>query len=182
MLQATNGFSEMIMLQSLPVTGHEQTPDFYRLLAILLEVNRLRRDLLSFVFLPLQSYDLCVICVCLFLFPLLSVWEKMEWNGQKQTNKQIILEAVHRDHEMVIEAFPIWWGTVFTIFGHLKTFISRNRNLLRSARPIFLCCFCFCYKKNSHKQIDVCQTYYRLLNVQSAGSRLYLINVTCLWK
>ena len=49
--------------------------------------------------------------VCLFLFPLLSVWEKMEWNGQKQTNKQSILEAAHRDHEMVIEAFPIWgWG------------------------------------------------------------------------
>lgn len=71
----------------------------------------------------------------------------MEWNGQKQTNKQSILEAVHRDHEMVIEAFPIWWGTIFGIFGHLKTFISRNRNLLRSARPIFLCCFCFCYKK-----------------------------------
>ena len=32
----------------------------------------------------------------------------MEWNGQKQTNKQSILEAAHRDHEMVIEAFPIW--------------------------------------------------------------------------
>ena len=39
----------------------------------------------------------------------------MEWNGQKQTNKQSILEAAHRDHEMVIEAFPIFlffffWG------------------------------------------------------------------------
>ena len=34
----------------------------------------------------------------------------MEWNGQKQTNKQSILEAAHRDHEMVIEAFPIWGG------------------------------------------------------------------------
>ena len=32
----------------------------------------------------------------------------MEWNGQKQTNKQSILEAAHRDHEMVIEAFPIF--------------------------------------------------------------------------
>ena len=88
MLQATNGFSEMIMLQSLPVTRHEQTPNFYRVLAILLEVNRLRRDLLAFGFLPLQSYELCVICVCLFLFPLLSVWGKMAWNGQQQTNKQ----------------------------------------------------------------------------------------------
>ena len=34
----------------------------------------------------------------------------MEWNGQKQTNKQSILEAAHRDHEMVIEAFPILGG------------------------------------------------------------------------
>ena len=33
----------------------------------------------------------------------------MEWNGQKQTNKQSILEAAHRDHEMVIEAFPIFF-------------------------------------------------------------------------
>ena len=67
----------------------------------------------------------------------------MEWNGQKQTNKQSILEAAHRDHEMVIEAFPIFFfffffwggggGTIFGIFGHLKTFISRNRHLLRSA-------------------------------------------------
>ena len=69
----------------------------------------------------------------------------MEWNGQKQTNKQSILEAAHRDHEMVIEAFPIGGGgTLFAIFGHLKTFISRNRNLLRSAQPIFFGCFCFC--------------------------------------
>ena len=37
-------------IESLPVTRHEQTPDFYRVLAILLEVNRLRRDLLSFCF------------------------------------------------------------------------------------------------------------------------------------
>ena len=36
----------------------------------------------------------------------------MEWNGQKQTNKQSILEAAHRDPEMVIEAFPI----VFFLF------------------------------------------------------------------
>ena len=105
----------------------------------------------------------------------------MEWNGQKQTNKQSILEAAHRDFEMVIEAFPIWGGgggTIFGIFGHL---ISRNRYLLRSAQPIFFVLFLL-RKKNSHKQIDVCQTYYCLLNVQSAGSRLYLINVTCLWK
>ena len=110
----------------------------------------------------------------------------MEWNGQKQTNKQSILEAAHRDHEMVIEASPILGGgggTIFGIFGHLKTFISRNRHLLRSAQPIFFVLFLFLLrKKNSHKQIDVCQTYYCLLNVQSAGSRLYLINVTCLWK
>ena len=32
----------------------------------------------------------------------------MEWKGKKQTNKQSILEAAHRDNEMVIEAFPIW--------------------------------------------------------------------------
>ena len=114
----------------------------------------------------------------------------MEWNGQKQTNKQSILEAAHRDHEMVIEAFPIVFflflgggGKIFGIFGHLKTFISPNRHLLRSAQPIFFVLFLFLLrKKTSHKQIDVCQTYYCLLNVQSAGSRLYLINVTCLWK
>ena len=107
----------------------------------------------------------------------------MEWNGQKQTNKQSILEAAHRDHEMVIEAFPIWGGggTIFGIFGHLKTFISRNRHLLRSALANFFCfVFVFVKKKKTHKQIDVFQTYYCLLNVQSAGSRLYLINVTCL--
>ena len=115
----------------------------------------------------------------------------MEWNGQKQTNKQSILEAAHRDHEMVIEAFPIFFiffgggerggGTIFGIFGHLKTFISPNRHLLRSAQPIFFVLFLFLLrKKNSNKQIDVCQTYYCLLNVQSAGSWLYLINVTCL--
>ena len=40
----------------------------------------------------------------------MSVWEKIEWNRKKQTNKQSILEAVHRDNEMVIEAFPIWSG------------------------------------------------------------------------
>ena len=116
----------------------------------------------------------------------------MEWNGQKQTNKQSILEAAHRDHEMVIEAFPIFLfflgggeggGTIFGIFGHLKTFISRNRHLLRSALANFFCfVFVFVKKKKTHKQIDVFQTYYCLLNVQSAGSRLYLINVTCLWK
>ena len=92
----------------------------------------------------------------------------MEWNGQKQTNKQSILEAAHRDHEMVIQAFPIWGGsTILGIFEHLKTFISRNRNLLRSAQPIFFLVVFVCY----------CP-----LNVQSAGSRLYLINVTYLWK
>ena len=32
----------------------------------------------------------------------------MEWKGKKQTNKQSILEAAHRDNEMVIEASPIW--------------------------------------------------------------------------
>ena len=37
----------------------------------------------------------------------------MEWNGQKQTNKQSILEAAHRDHEMVIEAFPIFFPIFF---------------------------------------------------------------------
>ena len=40
----------------------------------------------------------------------------MEWNGQKQTNKQSILEAAHRDHEMVIEAFPIVFF-LFFFFG-----------------------------------------------------------------
>ena len=112
----------------------------------------------------------------------------MEWNGQKQTNKQSILEAAHRDHEMVIEAFPIFFffffgggGTIFGIFGHLKTFISRNRHFIKVGPANFFCfVFVFVKKKNSHKQIDVCQTYYCLLNVQSAGSRLYLINVTCL--
>ena len=106
----------------------------------------------------------------------MSVWEKIEWNRKKQTNKQSILEAAHRDNEMVIEAFPIWGGT---IFGHLKTFISRNRNLLRLARLIFFS-FLLLLKKKSHKQIDICQNYYCPLNLQSAGSRLYLINVTCL--
>ena len=37
----------------------------------------------------------------------------MKWNGQKQTNKQSILEAAHRDHEMVIEAFPIFFFCFF---------------------------------------------------------------------
>ena len=83
----------------------------------------------------------------------------MEWNGQKQTNKQSILEAAHRDHEMVIEAFPIFFflggggrgGTIIGIFGHLKTFISPNRHLLRSAQPIFFCfVFVFVKKKKTH--------------------------------
>ena len=70
-----------------------------------------------------------------FFFLCMSVWEKIEWNRKKQTNKQSILEAARRDNEMVIEAFPIWGAT---IFGHLKTFIPRNRNLLRLARLIFV--------------------------------------------
>ena len=79
----------------------------------------------------------------------------MEWNGQKQTNKQSILEAAHRDHEMVIEAFPILGGgggggTIFGKFGHLKNFISRNRHLLRSAQPIFLVLFLFLLRKKKH--------------------------------
>ena len=43
----------------------------------------------------------------------------MEWNGQKQTNKQSILEAAHRDHEMVIEAFPIWWGVQYSEYSDI---------------------------------------------------------------
>ena len=31
-----------------------------------------------------------------------------KWNGREKTNKQSILEAAHRDNEMVIEASPIW--------------------------------------------------------------------------
>ena len=42
----------------------------------------------------------------------------MEWNGQKQTNKQSILEAAHRDHEMVIEAFPIFFFFFFLGGGY----------------------------------------------------------------
>ena len=83
----------------------------------------------------------------------------MEWNGQKQTNKQSILEAAHRDHEMVIEAFPIWGGgggTKFGIFGHLKTFISRNRHLLRSAQPIFFVLFLFLLRKKKLTQTNRC--------------------------
>ena len=78
----------------------------------------------------------------------------MEWNGQKQTNKQSILEA-----EMVIESFPIFLfflgggggggGTIFGIFGHLKTFISPNRHLLRSAQPIFFVLFLFLLRKKT---------------------------------
>ena len=48
-----------------------------------------------------------------FFFPYWVFGKK--WNGtdkNKQTNKQSILEAAHRDHEMVIEAFPIWGGGV----------------------------------------------------------------------
>ena len=39
----------------------------------------------------------------------------MEWNGKKQTNKQSILEAAHRDNEMVIEAFPIWGYNIWAL-------------------------------------------------------------------
>ena len=86
----------------------------------------------------------------------------MEWNGQKQANKQSILEAAHRDHEMVIEAFPIFFfwggggGTICGIFGHLKTFISRNRHLLRSAQPIFLVLFLFLLRKKKLTQTNRC--------------------------
>ena len=45
----------------------------------------------------------------------------MEWNGQKQTNKQSILEAAHRNHEMVIEAFPIGGGGGYNI-RNIRTF------------------------------------------------------------
>ena len=78
----------------------------------------------------------------------MSVWEKIEWNRKKQTNKQSILEAAHRDNEMVIEAFPTWGGT---IFGHLKTFISRNRNLLRLARLIFFSFLLLLKKTHTNK-------------------------------
>ena len=93
-----------------------------------------------------------------FFFPYWVFGKK--WNGtdkNKQTNKQSILEAAHRDHEMVIEAFPIWGGggTIFGIFGHFKTFISRNRNLLRSAQPIFFCLF-FVKKKKKLTQTNRC--------------------------
>ena len=87
MLQATNGFSEMIMLQSLPVTRHEQTPDFYRVLAILLEVNRLRRDLLSFCFPSFTVlWTLCHLCLSLSFSPT----ECLGKNGMERTktNKQ----------------------------------------------------------------------------------------------
>ena len=45
-----------------------------------------------------------------FFFPYWVFGKK--WNGmdKNKTNKQSILEAAHRDHEMVIEAFPIWGG------------------------------------------------------------------------
>ena len=192
MLQATNGFSEMIMLQSLPVTRHEQTPDFYRVLAILLEVNRLRRDLLSFCFPSFTVlWTLCHLCLSLSFSPT----ECLGKNGMERTktNKQ----TKHtwgcpsrswngdRSFPNCFFSFVFFFfgggGTIFGIFGHLKTFISPNRHLLTSAQPIFFVLFLFLLrKKTSHKQIDVCQTYYCLLNVQSAGSRLYLINVTCL--
>ena len=54
---------------------------------------------------------MCHLCLSLSFSPT-ECLGKMEWNGQKQTNKQSILEAAHRDHEMVIEAFPI-----FLFFG-----------------------------------------------------------------
>ena len=189
MLQATNGFSEMIMLQSLPVTRHEQTPDFYRVLAILLEVNRLRRDLLSFCFPSFTVlWTLCHLCLSLSFSPT----ECLGKNGMERTktNKQTkhtwSCPSRSWNGDRSFLNFFFWGGgggggTIFGIFGHLKTFISPNRHLLRSAQPIFFVLFLFLLrKKNSHKQIDVCQTYYCLLNVQSAGSRLYLINVTCL--
>ena len=62
----------------------------------------------------------------------------MEWNGQKQTNKQSILEAA------------------LGIFGHLKTFISRNRHLLRSAQPIFFVLFLFLLRKKKLTQTNRC--------------------------
>ena len=74
-----------------------------------------------------------------------------KWNGtekkKNKTNKQSILEAAHRDNEMVIEASPIWGGT---IFGHLNPFISRNRNLLRLARPIVLLLLFLLLLKKTH--------------------------------
>ena len=77
-------------------------------------------NFVSFVFVP---FFFCTECL------------GKNWNGTEKTNKQSILEAAHRDNEMVIEASLNLRGT---IFGHLKTFISRNRNLLRLARPIVL--------------------------------------------
>ena len=148
MLQATNGFSEMIMLQSLPVTRHEQTPDFYRVLAILLEVNRLRRDLLSFCFPSFTVlWTLCHLCLSLSFSPT----ECLGKNGMERTK-------TNKKTKHTWSCPSISWngdrsftklggegrGTIFGIFRHLKAFISRNRNLLRSARPIFLFCFCFC--------------------------------------
>ena len=50
-----------------------------------------------------------------FFFLCMSVWEKIEWNRKKQTNKQSILEAARRDNEMVIEAFPIGGGGGYNI-------------------------------------------------------------------
>ena len=138
MLQATNGFSEMIMLQSLPVTRHEQTPDFYRVLAILLEVNRLRRDLLSFCFPSFTVlWTLCHLCLSLSFSPTECLGtNRME---RTKTNKQTkdIWSCPSRSWNGD-RSFPnLGGGTIFGIFRHLKTFISRNRNLLRSARPMF---------------------------------------------
>ena len=160
MLQATNGFSEMIMLQSLPVTRHEQTPDFYRVLAILLEVNTLQRDLLSFCFPSFTVlWTLCHLCLSLSFSPT----ECLGKNGMERTktNKQTKhtwscpSRSWNGDRSFPNFFFFFFFGggggKIFGIFGHLKTFISRNRQLLRSAQPIFFCfVFVFVKKKKTH--------------------------------
>ena len=119
----------------------------YRVLATLLEVNRLSRELLSFCFPAFTVlWTLCHLCLSLSFSPT----ECLGKNGMERTktNKQTkhTWSCPSRSWNGD-RSFPNWGGgggTKFAIFGHLKTFISRNRNLLRSAQPIFFGCFCFC--------------------------------------
>ena len=159
MLQATNGFSEMIMLQSLPVTRHEQTPHFYRVLAILLEVNRLLRDLLSFCFPSFTVlWTLCHLCLSLSSSPT----ECLGKNGMertktdKQTKHTWSCPSRSWNGDRSFPNLGGGGGTIFGIFGHLKTFISRNKHLLRSAQPIFFVLFLFLLRKKKLTQTNRC--------------------------
>ena len=154
MLQATNGFSEMIMLQSLPVTRHEQTPDFYRVLAILLEVNRLRRDLLSFCFPSFTVlWTLCHLCLSLSFSPT----ECLGKNGMERTktNKQTKhtwscpSRSWNGDRSFPNFFFFFWGGggggVQYSEYSDIWKLLSHVTDTYWG-RPsqFFLFCFCFC--------------------------------------